>query len=170
MVFKAARRDGAVVEDPSEFVDTIRQGQGIATEKRRPFTVPEIQAVLAVADDEWRSMVRFGLYSGQRLADLASLTWANLDLARGEIRLETRKTGRRMILPMAGPLRKHIEGLKVGDKPDAPVHPRAFAIVAREKRSGSLSNQFGDLLSASGPSFEEEPQQGRGRRGEKRSA
>ena len=148
MIFKAARRDGALIEDPSEFVDTVRQGA--ATEKRRPFTIPEIQAVLSVADEEWKSMVRFGLYTGQRLADLASLTWANLDLARGEIRLETRKTGRRMILPIAAPLRRHLEALPAGDQPDAPLHPRAFAIVARQKRSGTLSNLFGDLLAQAG--------------------
>ena len=52
---------------------------------------------------EWGSLIRFGLYTGQRLADLACLTWVNLDLVRGEIRLKTRKTGRRMILPIALP-------------------------------------------------------------------
>ena len=148
MIFKAARRDGTVSEDPTEFVDTVRRGE--EGTRRRPFTIPELQAVLAVADDEWRSMVRFGLYTGQRLADLASMTWANLDLARGEIRLETRKTGRRMILPIAAPLRKHIEGLPAGDKPDAPIHPRGAAIVAKEGKSGSLSNQFADLLAQAG--------------------
>jgi integrase len=147
-IFKAARRDNVIFEDPTEFVQTIRQTIGDA--KRRAFTIPELQAILAVADDEWRSLVKCGLYLGQRLADLATLTWANVDLDRGEIRLETRKTGRRMILPIAPPLRKHLESLPAGDKPDAPLHPRAFAIVAREGRSGSLSNQFADLLAQAG--------------------
>lgn len=148
MIFKAARRDGAVAENPAEFVDVIRRTEETAS--RRPFTIPELKAVLSVADDEWRSMVRFGLYTGQRLADLATLTWANFDLARGEIRLATRKTGRRMILPIAVPLRKHIESLPAGDKPDAPLHPRAAAVVLREGKSGSLSNQFANLLAQAG--------------------
>ncbi len=148
MVFKAARRDGAIIEDPTEFVDTVRRGESGA--QRRAFTIPELQAVLSVADEEWCSMVRFGLYTGQRLADLASLTWANLDLGRNEIRLETRKTGRRMILPMAAPLRRHIEALSAGDKPDAPIHARAFAVVTKEGKSSTLSNQFGDLLAQAG--------------------
>jgi integrase len=148
MIFKAARRDGAIVEDPSEFVDTIRQDSGGA--QRRAFTIPELKAVLAVADPEWASLVRFGLYTGQRLADLAVLTWANIDLARGEIRLETRKTGRRMLVPIALPLRAQLESLPVRDNPDAPLHPRSFAVVAREKKSGSLSNQFADLLAQAG--------------------
>ena len=148
MIFKAARRDGVLSDDPCEFVDTIRATE--AAIQRRAFSIPEIQAVLSVADEEWRSMVRFGLYTGQRLADLALLTWANIDLARGEIRLATRKTGRRMILPIAAPLREHIEGLAAGDKPDAPIHPRAHAVVVKEKKSGSLSNQFADLLAQAG--------------------
>ncbi len=149
MIFKAARRDGAIIEDPCEFVDTVRQTANEG-EQRRPFTIPELQAVLSVADDEWGSLVRFGLYTGQRLADLAALTWANLDLTRGEIRLETRKTGRRMILPIGAHLRKHIEALPAGDKPDAPIHPRAAATLARVGKSAALSGQFGDLLAQAG--------------------
>ena len=148
MIFKAARRDSALVEDPAEFVDTIRQTRPEL--ERRPFTIPEIQAVLAVADDEWRSLIRFGLYTGQRLADLACLTWENVDLDRREVRLATRKTGRRMILPMAAPLRIHIEGLATGDKPNAPLHPRAAALVARGTRNSILSRQFGELLAQAG--------------------
>ena len=37
-------------------------------------------ARLSVADDEWRSMILFGLYTGARLSDVASLTWENIDL------------------------------------------------------------------------------------------
>jgi hypothetical protein len=33
-------------------------------------------------DIEWRSRVLFGLYTDQRLADLATLRWDNIDLAR----------------------------------------------------------------------------------------
>jgi integrase len=147
-IFKAARQDNVILEDPTEFVKTVRPTREDG--KRRAFTIPELQSILAVADDEWRSLVKCGLYLGQRLADLASLTWANIDLARGEVRLLTRKTGRRLILPMAAPLRKHLEALPAGDDPEAPLHPKAFAIVAREGRSGSLSNQFADLLAQAG--------------------
>ena len=147
MLFRAARRDGAITEDPCEFVDTIRERGG---SNRRPFTIPELQAVLSVADDEWKSMILFGLYTGQRLGDVATLTWHNVDLIRGEIRLVTRKTGKQMILPIAAPLRKQLEGVEAGDKPDAPLHPRAFAIVSEQGKSGHLSNWFADLLSNAG--------------------
>ena len=147
MLFRAARRDGAVAEDPCEFVDTIRERGG---SNRRPFTIPELKAVLSVVDDEWKSMILFGLYTGQRLGDVATLTWQNVDLQRKEIRLVTRKTGKQMILRIPPPLLKHLEGVEAGDKPDEPLHPRAFAIVNEQGKSGHLSNWFADLLSDAG--------------------
>lgn len=53
---------------------------------RLPFTIEEIKAILAVADPEWQSLVKFALYTGQRLGDIAALTWANVDLNRQELR------------------------------------------------------------------------------------
>jgi integrase len=35
-------------------------------------------------------MIKFGLYTGQRLSDIAALTWSNIDLERNFIRLTTR--------------------------------------------------------------------------------
>lgn len=147
MIFRAARRDGLISEDPCEFVDTVRMARG---SQRRPFTIDELKAVLAVADDEWRSMIYFGIYTGQRLGDISMLTWQNIDLQAGEVRLVTRKTGRTLIIPIAPPLRRHIEALPSSDDPAAPIHPRAFAIVDAQGKSGHLSNWFADLLSTAG--------------------
>jgi hypothetical protein len=48
-----------------------------------------------MANDEWRSMILFGLYTGQRFGDIATLTRLNnLDLVRGELRLSTQKQAR----------------------------------------------------------------------------
>jgi integrase len=146
-IFREAKRDGYIAEDPSEFVDTVRRS---SEDNRRPFTVPEIQSVVAVADPEWRSMVLFGLYTGQRLADIASLKWDNVDLGRNEIRLRSRKTAKRILVPMAKPLREHIETLPIGDQPGSAIHPKAFATINRQGRSGNLSNQFADLLAQAG--------------------
>ena len=52
-LFREAKRDGYIAEDPSEFVDTVRKS---TDDKRRPFTIAEIQWVLAAADPEWRSL------------------------------------------------------------------------------------------------------------------
>ncbi len=148
MLFKSARRDCLIHDDPSEFVDSLRRSN--ARSNRRAFSLAEINAVLSVADSEWRSMVLFGLYTGQRLGDIAALCWNNLDLEQSQIRLVTAKTARRMILPLAPALARHVLSLADSDSPDTPLHPRAYAILQSQGRSGSLSNQFGDLLAQAG--------------------
>lgn len=102
------------------------------------------------ADDEWRGMILFGLYTGQRLGDIATLTWANIDLTRAEIKLTTGKTGRRQILPLVGPLLKFVKKLPAAKDPTPPLFPRAHGVVTRQGRAGNLSNQFHKILVAAG--------------------
>jgi integrase len=118
--------------------------------RRRGFTIPEIKRILEVANDEWRSLIFLGLYTGQRLGDLARLTWQNVDLERDEIRFVSRKTGRTMIIPIAPPLRAQIENLPAGDDPRQPLHPRAFASVKKSGGVNMLSRQFRELLADAG--------------------
>jgi integrase len=147
MLFRAARRDGFILDDPAE---SIKPAKLVATFERRPFTIDELRSVLDLADDEWRSLIKFGLYTGQRLGDLATLTWSQVDLQRDEIRLTTRKTNKALLVPIAPPLREHLLSL-TGDDPRAAVHPRAAAAVsACHGRVSMLSQAFGELLVAAG--------------------
>ena len=88
----------------------------------------------------------FGLYLGQRLGDLAKLTWRAVDLDTGEIAFTTRKTGRRIVLPLVQPLADYVASLPANDNPDAFIFPNA----ASAKRTGSLSNQFREILVEAG--------------------
>ena len=143
MVFRSARREGFLFQDPAEGVRTVKSS---APSERRPFTIDDLRAVLEVADDEWKSLIKFGLYTGQRLADIAALTWTQVDLSRNEIRLTARKTGKRLVIPFADPLSEHLLSLPAGDKPRSPVHPRAYAIIHTQGgRVGTLSRQFSEL-------------------------
>jgi integrase len=148
MIFRQARLDGYLFQDPAEGVSIIKSRNG--ERPRRPLTVAEIQSILSVADPEWQSLIKFGLYTGQRLADLASLTWDQVDLERNEVRLVTRKTGKRLLLPIAGALRAHIESLDPADRPGVPVHPRAHASLKEQGRVNTLSNDFTDLMAQVG--------------------
>jgi integrase len=145
MLLKAAQRDRLIPENPAEFVTGVKRESGGST--KRPFTREELGKVLAVCDQEWRSMVLFALYTGQRLSDIATLRWFDIDQRRGEIRLTTSKTGRVMVLPIAPPLRKHIESLEMAE---GAIHPRAFGIVKGNNRAAFLSNQFSDILARAG--------------------
>jgi integrase len=145
-IFEDARRDGIIHESPAKDVPLLKTD---SSNSRRPFTVDEIQKALSVASTEWRSLILFGLYTGQRLADLALLTWANIDTEAGEIVIQTRKTGRTVRIPISGPLANHIEELPASDDPRAFLHPKAAAIASRGAVA-PLSRQFGELLAAAG--------------------
>ena len=146
-IFRAARRDGHLGEDPTEFIESVRERE---QSNRRPFTMAEVRAVMAVAGDEWKSLVHFGLYTGQRLSDLATLTWRQLDFDRDEIRLTTSKTGRRQILPDRPAPKITLESLQRPGDLSAPLHPHAFGHLERTGRVARLSNEFADVLKKAG--------------------
>jgi integrase len=130
--------------------------------KRRAFTLSEIKRILKACgdDQEWRGLVLFGLYLGQRLGDLAKLTWRAVDLDSAEIAFITRKTGRRMVLPLVQPLFDYLSTLPGSDNPNAYIFPNAAA----HKRTNSLSNQFREILADAGlvePRGREKTKQGR---------
>jgi integrase len=149
MVFKAAHRDGFILENPVQHVEATKTRDDEAG--RRPFSIAEIQAILAVADPEWQSLIKFGFYSGQRLSDLALLTWANIDLGRDEIRFVACKTGKRMIVPICAPLKNHILSLpSTGEGSDAPLHPRSYETIRKQGRAANVSRWFAELLAQAG--------------------
>jgi integrase len=143
-----ARREGLIQVNPAMQVSKIRRrGEALG---RRPFSLPELKQVLEVANDEWKGMIAFGVYTGQRLSDLALLTWANVDMERAELRLVTQKTRRRQIIPLANPLIDFLAGRSVSDNPKAPLFPNAHRVVSKQGRAGGLSNQFYGILVAAG--------------------
>jgi integrase len=139
--FGAAVKKRLLAINPAASVETIGSN---GDSKRRAFTLSEIKRILkACGDDvEWRGLVLFGLYLGQRLGDLAKLTWRAVNLETGEIAFTARKTGRRIVLPLVQPLSDYLAGLSAGDNPDAFIFPTA----ASATRTGTLSNRFRDIL------------------------
>ena len=150
--FKGAIRERLLTENPAgvDFIDPIKRRN--ENHRRRAFTVAELQKLLAISEGtEWKGLVLAGVYLGQRLGDIATLTWANVDLEHGEISITTEKTARTQIIPIASPLLRYItEELPTQDDPAAPLFPRAYENVQRLGRVGSLSRQFHDLLASAG--------------------
>ena len=60
----------------------------------------------------------------------------------GEIAFTTRKTGRRIVLPLVQPLNDYLAYLRASDNPDAFIFPRA----ASANRTRTLFNQFRNTL------------------------
>ena len=162
--FKAAKSEGLLFENPCEDVATLRKERGGTT--RRGFTLEELKIVLReVSGTEWASLVRFGLYTGQRLGDLAKLRWSQVDLENEEIRLTTGKTGRVVIVPICKPLLAHVEGLPAGDNPAACLHPKAAELGVSH-----LSREFGEVLARCGfrPATNHDKAEGKGGRAARR--
>jgi integrase len=140
-----AVRQGLLTVNPGLRVKLLKSSK---ESKRRAFTLSEIKRILkACGDDvEWRGLVLFGLYLGQRLGDLAKLTWRAVDPETGEVAFSTRKTGRRIVLPLVRPLADYVASLPASDNPNAFIFPHA----ASAKRTASLSNQFRVILVEAG--------------------
>lgn len=149
MIFKAAKQEQLLSDNPTESVQALKITKD---SNRRPFTQGEISSLLSIAGPEWQSLIRFGLYTGQRLGDIASLTWGNIDMEKREIRLQTRKTGKALLLPIADPLYRTLLAVPERTRlnPRTPLHPSAWNAVMKNGSTGALSNQFGDLLAEAG--------------------
>ncbi|MEN9661750.1 MAG: hypothetical protein RL324_699 [Verrucomicrobiota bacterium] len=145
----AAYKDGLIHDNPAAKLDIIKRRHSNSLQ-RRPFTIDELKTLLGHANEEWRGLILFGLYTGQRLRDVASLTWQNVDLQSNELRFVTRKTGRRMNLPLAAPALRYLQQLPAGDDPAAPLFPEAHKIAIAEGADSRLSQQFHGILESAG--------------------
>ena len=140
--FKKAVAQGLLPENPASNVETIKR---TSTQTRRPFQLLELKKLLEVANSDWQTMILVGLYTGLRLSDCASLRWNQVDLKSGEITVQTKKTSRTQVLPMAKPLLQHVANLPSTDDPYFPLAPSCHDLP-----SNALSNQFYELMTIAG--------------------
>src|SRR5260370_17966032 len=71
MLFKSARRQGLVTEDPTEFVETVRRER--VEKAKRPLPLQELPSVFKLATAQRPPLITFRLESGQRRSDLSTL-------------------------------------------------------------------------------------------------
>lgn len=145
VALNAAYKDGVAQDNPAAKLDVLKRRETGRAE-RRPFTIKELKTIMTHASGEWKGLILFGLYTGQRLKDIARLTWLNIDLENEELRFVTGKTGRRMLIPLASPLLAHLQTMPAGDDPAAPLFPDSHAIASKEGSDSRLSQQFQALL------------------------
>lgn len=150
-MFKAASQRFKI-ESPAHLIAGVRNPRA-QSQNRRAFTLPEIGRILRAArGSEWEGIILAGLYTGQRLSDIATLRWENVDLVRLDLAITTRKTNRRVLIPLAAPLADYLLGLPTNDDPKGFVFTKAAGHIARSKaeHTGALSNQFHDILAGAG--------------------
>lgn len=146
MLFRQAKADGWTPENPTENVKIVRDAREQRSPKR-PFTVAELQHLMAKADPEWKAMIVRGYYTGQRLKDIALMKTGDEDVLHGQARFLTSKTASRITVQMHPAYLDFVLEQRTSDDPAAPVHPRAAAQVEKNgKRTVTLSQQFSRLL------------------------
>lgn len=172
MILIAAEADGVMHRSIVTGKDLRVYESKAAKTGRRAFTLPELKTLLAACDDEWRSLILIGFYTGARLGDIALMTWRNVELESSVITYTSRKTDRITRVPMAEPLKVMLMA-RAGDDPNAPLHPRAFAAMQTPGTTSALSTAFRELLAGVGlvaPLAKESVQKKKRKDGKGRSA
>ncbi len=148
IAFKQAVVDGLRIDNPATAVSTLEDRHDPDESERRPFTEPELKQLFAVLDEEWKGMTLGGLYTGQRLGDLAALTWRRIDLDQKLLAFKSLKTGRDMVIPLAGDLIDYLQKNHPQNcSGETPVFPKASkAKRDTEGESRKLSAQFTNYL------------------------
>jgi integrase len=151
----AAIRQDLVNTNVAAKVSTIKER---GEKKRRAFTLVEVKKVLTQCDElktanpheksksEWRGLVLAAVYTGQRLGDIAQLTWQQVDLPKKTISFVTQKTGKRLCLSLAKPLQDLFLALPSSENPKDFVFPNAAAMAG--KHTGTISTKFYDEVLA----------------------
>jgi integrase len=150
-VFRDAKLEGLVQETPAGGIKLLRRSVGQKRARsKRPFRPSELKKILAAvpADSEWSGMILAGLYTGQRLKDIALMRW--LDIKDGWWKSEAVKTARPVCVPLAKPLADWLADWKKKTRSER-VFPKAAGFVERAAgNTGTLSNQFYALLTKAG--------------------
>ena len=150
VALQQAWRDGKLEENPGKKVQSLKKPRGGS--KRRAFTIEELKSLLKEASGEWKGQLLFGIYTGQRLGDIAQLCWDGIDMEKKILSLSTQKTERRQILPLAPTVVRWLAAAasKITGKPKGPLFPDAHATISRNGKVGTLSYQFYALMTEAG--------------------
>jgi integrase len=85
-IFGAAHQNGLLESNPASVKSLKGEKPG-----RKPFTREQVQALLSAASGDMFGLVLLGVFTGQRLMDIATLTWRQVDLEQGVIRFRVGK-------------------------------------------------------------------------------
>src|SRR5260221_2399970 len=145
---RSAHRQGLILTDPSQAVE-LPANKPL---ERNVFTTAELRALLAVAPEEWRTLILTGHFFGGRLSDMVSLGWDNVDLSGRVVIYTQAKTNRRVEVPLHPELEEHLLSI-AGDQRSKFLCPTLSRI--RLDGGRGLSARFAKLMSEAGVSREE---------------
>jgi integrase len=142
--FNDAAEEGIIAKSPGSKLKKLKTSKHSV---RRSFSQEEIQKLISCADGEWRGIILIGLYSAQRLSDVAAMEWSEIG-KDGWWRVDTRKTEKHVAAPLAPPA---LLWLKSNDSKGKYVFPKSHALMeAAEGKTTRLSSQFRKIMVAAG--------------------
>lgn len=120
-------------------------------QERRAFTMEEVRRLTEILPGEWPDMIRVCLYTGgQRLGDIATLRWEQVNLKGGLIAMTTEKTKRRMNKPILAPLKDVLERRRKNQVSEYIFPLAAMRYAQAGNRVSKLSIEFNNLLKQHG--------------------
>jgi integrase len=130
MPFKAAHDAGYVKINPNR-KETVRPIKDDASDVEKDVFTPEQVADLinAAPSEDWKGAILCGYYTGLRLRDIADLQWQAVDLDRRTITVTTRKTRKKVVMP---------------------IHPQFCAWLEKQTRGIAKAPVFPTLAGKSG--------------------
>lgn len=146
--FEFCKLGGYLRDNPIDLVKQFASGDDEA-QARRPFSTTELNTMFNVApSDFWKYMILAGFYTGLRLGDLATMPIGAVDFKERVIRITTRKTGRKMNIPLAPALHAMLLKLAKERKGATPTDPFWPDMAARYEKTGAgwFSQRFYDLV------------------------
>ncbi|MCM0685303.1 tyrosine-type recombinase/integrase [Akkermansia sp. B2-R-115] len=146
--FNRAVDEDIITKNPFKHVKIPKCGKD--SSPRRAFTQDEIRKLISALPEDWSDMVIACIcLGGQRLGDIASLKWNQVDWPGGTISLTTQKTGRVMRdIPLIPALEKLLRKRHQGmiNEYIFPVQGEMYV----QGKGSSLSGEFVSLLRAHG--------------------
>ncbi|NCC50976.1 MAG: hypothetical protein EOM20_07135 [Spartobacteria bacterium] len=117
--------------------------------ERDAFTPDELNRVLVAAGNtEWRGIILFGYYTGQRLSDIALIKWSGVDLLKKSIEFKPQKTGDKNTIPLHNVLFEYLM-----DRASTDARTYVFPEAAARHAKGGvsvLSKDFKNILVRAG--------------------
>ena len=168
--FEDAKRKASILHNPlPDVLKRLGRSARAESEERHPFTDPQVQLLLTVADTEWQGMILLAYHTGIRLSDAANLTWQNIENGK-LLRFRDEKTSHRKrsseretVVVLPHDLSEYLRSLPQPKKKDAPLFPSLHG--KKSGSAGGLSNAFSRLMDKAGIDREQgEERKGKGRR------
>jgi integrase len=142
-VFALALRRGYITDNPLRRLEASERPR-IVRREQRVLTHQEIAKLLAACLPTYRLFLASALYSGMRLSELLGLTWAEVDLEAGLVRVRYQLSRARVDKPARRVRLKTQAAVR-----DIPLLPQLAALLKRHKLASGFSGE-GDFVFSSG--------------------